>query len=532
MNSDADVPLPQLQADNRDGDDDDDDNDEDDYNDDNDDDEEEDDEDEEEDEDGAVLNKLLRIADQHRKLPVRQRLKIVVELAPVFLAATAHGGGENHDDDDDDVDDFAPPAVADIVVDDDDADDNADADNDAEDEDDEHSAAAADVDVDVDVDDEDEDEDDDDDNEADQVVLELLVALVKETLATKDDSNSNSSSIVVKSAREFVAALGTDIHDMVTDQGHAEEGYAGLDSTRDTEDEVDTALRLYPEVLAQRRERGGCDSLPIYCIISMIKNRTWKPNRLAIGFVPLFAQLAIEYQLFDEEERGGLLIDINAENNTTDIVNALNFLLHTYSSDDEENEKLVDTIFLAVLDQLRGSDLLEKEDIERYHLVHEVCNKGKYFAEKRFHFLTEWDPSSLLRLGVQGGKLPLHYSGWSIRQFQVMLDTYFRYFDNENVICLLFQKDMHGRTPFEYACKLIHRQDVTNRSVHNAVEEALNTSRSFPLLDIGTGLEMAATNDNIALDGVYYYIRRQPNIILTLLRHTTSPLAPLAPSSP
>ena len=511
MNSDADVPLPQLQADNRDGDDDDDDNDEDDYNDDNDDDEEEDDEDEEEDEDGAVLNKLLRIADQHRKLPVRQRLKIVVELAPVFLAATAHGGGENHDDDDDDVDDFAPPAVADIVVDDDDADDNADADNDAEDEDDEHSAAAADVDVDVDVDDEDEDEDDDDDNEADQVVLELLVALVKETLATKDDSNSNSSSIVVKSAREFVAALGTDIHDMVTDQGHAEEGYAGLDSTRDTEDEVDTALRLYPEVLAQRRERGGCDSLPIYCIISMIKNRTWKPNRLAIGFVPLFAQLAIEYQLFDEEERGGLLIDINAENNTTDIVNALNFLLHTYSSDDEENKKLTETTCLEVLVQLRGSGLLKKEDIQRYRLLHNAC-----VYEKRFVFLAEWDPSTLLQTEINGN-LPLHFScaTQTIRQFRVMLDTYFRNFSKENVIGLLFQKNNHGRTPFWNACKCIHKQNVTNRSVHNAVEEALNTSRSFPSLDIGKGLEMAVTNNNIALDGVYYFIRRQPDLMLT-----------------
>ena len=185
--------------------------------------------------------------------------------------------------------------------------------------------------------DDDDDDDDNDNNEADQVVLELLVALVKEELATMDDNNSNTYSniIVVESAREFVVALGADIHDMLTNPGITAEGYAGLDLTRDTEDEVETALRIYPEVLAQRSIRFGiCGRflLPIQCIMFNFQHRKMKCNRLAIEFVPLFAALAIEYQLFNEEERGGLLIDINAEGNTPYIVTVLNFLQYNHAT--------------------------------------------------------------------------------------------------------------------------------------------------------------------------------------------------------
>jgi hypothetical protein len=54
-------------------------------------------------------------------------------------------------------------------------------------------------------------------------------------------------------------------------------------------------------------------------------------------------------------------------------------------------------------------DLLKKEDIQIYGLMGEKSLRdGYYFAEKRFRFFVEWDPSVLTRYD-EDGLLPLHY---------------------------------------------------------------------------------------------------------------------------
>ena len=160
---------------------------------------------------------------------------------------------------------------------------------------------------------------------------------------------------------------------------------------------------------------------------------------------------------------------------------------------------------------------MKKDDIQWYCLVHRLCRQKGYFAEKRFHFLIECDPSSLLQIEDVNGCLPLHYAfaTQTIRQFEVMIDAYFRYFTKEKVVCLLFQKNNYGDTPFKVACHYIHKR-AGDTMVHDAVEQALRTSCS-PSLDIGRGLMMAGTDDTITRDGVYYFIRMQPDKMLSLL---------------
>jgi len=51
----------------------------------------------------------------------------------------------------------------------------------------------------------------------------------------------------------FLDNLEDDVHDMIFDQNVSLD-YQGLDSERDTEAEVETALRFFPEVLSRRKE--------------------------------------------------------------------------------------------------------------------------------------------------------------------------------------------------------------------------------------------------------------------------------------
>ena len=72
----------------------------------------------------------------------------------------------------------------------------------------------------------------------------------------------------------------------------------------------------------------------------------------------------------------------------------------------KKHRESVDTKYLQVLIQLGRLDLLKKEDIQWYHLLHELCNQYYYFAEKRFRFFVEWDPNALTQTDIDG--LPLY----------------------------------------------------------------------------------------------------------------------------
>ena len=53
---------------------------------------------------------------------------------------------------------------------------------------------------------------------------------------------------IVRFAKQFIRNVKEDIHKTITDTRLVEEGYDGLDSERDTEEEVATAIRCGPEV--------------------------------------------------------------------------------------------------------------------------------------------------------------------------------------------------------------------------------------------------------------------------------------------
>ena len=80
-----------------------------------------------------------------------------------------------------------------------------------------------------------------------------------------------------------------------------------------------------------------------------------------------FARLAIEFSSFEENKRGGILIEDSVGYN----------VLHcrTFSTDAsiEEHHERVDTKVLAVLVRLRQSDWFIQDDIQQNQLVHRLC---------------------------------------------------------------------------------------------------------------------------------------------------------------
>jgi hypothetical protein len=92
-----------------------------------------------------------------------------------------------------------------------------------------------------------------------------------------------------------------------------EVNYCGLDSDRDTEKEVDeTALRLFPDVLTSKGGAYHFLSYPTFGIQLYLCRESSTPCKVkAVSFIPLVVRLAIEFELFEEQYRGGLLCQDN-----------------------------------------------------------------------------------------------------------------------------------------------------------------------------------------------------------------------------
>jgi len=351
-----------------------------------------------------------------------------------------------------------------------------------------------------------------------QVCEDAISILLSRRTFPEDDRK------IVRFAKKFIRNVKNDIFKTFTDTRTEEEGYNGLDSDRDAEDEVEAAIRCCPEVLARKAERYG---YPIKCLTIMRGHNAADRvfiNTKAVAFVPLFARLAIEFHVFEEEERGGLLT-----NNPMNVyVNVLKFLVeHSHAGPwprvqiDEQQQERLDITLLAVLTQLRQLNYFVKDDIQEYNLVHGLCKKWNYFAQHRFRFLIEWDPSSLLQTegDRNDGTLPIHYVTHNLRSFRVVLDSVIRFYPRWKGINTLFQKTNScvWRVPFEMAC-----DKLTRAAVMNIVEETLvryTTNDGLMNDNNGNAMILAATDDRISLDGLFFLIRRQPDSMLSMLRH-------------
>jgi hypothetical protein len=256
------------------------------------------------------------------------------------------------------------------------------------------------------------------------------------------------------------------------------EDYDGLDSDRDTEDEVETAIRFFPEILSRRKQEGYWHEeeqeweegfYPIqYLVCSQCDHGTNSFNLKAVSFVPLVARLSKEFGQFTEEERGGLFIDGRYGTYCIFFLTKTNF----DGIYDREHHESIDDKCLLVLKQLRDMGLLKKEDVQRQTLLTWLCMQS-IFAEKRFRFLAEWYPTLLIDTPYE----PLIYAACrsTIQGFRVVFEYGILYYPNKKGISMLFKKyevnhstPYNVATPFNVACDR-HGRDI----VMNVIEETL-----------------------------------------------------------
>ena len=428
---------------------------------------------------------------------------------------------ENHDQQQQEVEQQQPAADAIIADCDSDSEDNSDSDSDSNshDDDDEDNGD----DDDDDEDNEDNEEGNSDDESAASVVAAdtmlvranrraKLLSLLDQYNACPFRTRNNIDDLVA----EALEKAEDDVHEMLCDQNA--DNYQGLDINRDTVKQVETIVRIFPNLLSKRKEtkwdheegewiaaEDGEGKYPIQCVLDLYGPNGFSLNLKATPFVATLAQLGNDLNPFGEEDRGGLLIE-NADGYNT--LQCLALMAH--SGDDEELDQRTETICLSQLIQLRRMGLFKQENIPQYNLVHEVCYKD-HFVENTFQFLVEWDPSSLVHID-EDGKLPLHCAAQklSIEGFRTVVEYLIRYYPTKKGISSLFSKTNQGETPFQIACEK-HGKD----GVMRIIDDTLNNS-VIPLNTV-EALVTAAANVHVHFECVYLLLRRKPDVLVRLL---------------
>ncbi|OEU08103.1 hypothetical protein FRACYDRAFT_250326 [Fragilariopsis cylindrus CCMP1102] len=348
------------------------------------------------------------------------------------------------------------------------------------------------------------------------VVLLKKMILVLEQKETFPLQTRNKTDELVEN---FIENLEDDVHEMLcfnsTDSDS--DNYRGLDSDRDTDAEVEAIVRVFPEVLTRRKEDDEDEYGP-YPIQLLAFPRyedsdgKYQCNVKTVLFIPVVARIAIELGLFEEEERGGLLFD---DDNGGNVLHQLMFTDQTIEGDNREQQhEAVDDKFLQVLIQLRKLGLLKKEDIERYSLLHYLCGE-EYFAEKRFRFMVEWDPSALTQTN-EYGQLPIRCAFSSIQGFRSVFEAGIHYYPKKKGISLLFRKSNKYSIPFVKACMKYGKEQVM-KTIKDTFVRCYSSSDDTPPLNVVDALMTAAIDKDIHLDGVYFLLRRQPDILQKLL---------------
>ena len=355
-------------------------------------------------------------------------------------------------------------------------------------------------------------------------LLKLISVLEK-----KDKFSLRTRNKTDELVENFLQVLGDDIHDMLCDNYTEAENYSGLDSDRDTEAEIEATVRSFPEVLTRRIYDDDDDDneyfhYPIQQLaFAHDEDSDWQCNVKAVSFIPLLARLAIELGLFEEDERGGLLCEYN-EGGCDNVLYLLMLSDDQTELPNQKHNEYLDTKYLQVLIQLRKLGYVKKEDILRYGLLHRLCQHD-YFAEKRFRFLVEWDPTVLLH-ATGNGSLPIHWAIFSIQGFRSVFEAGIHYYPKKKGISLLFRKNDHDKTPFQYACT-----DFGYHTVIKVIEETLVDHHHFNddsdddadgPYNIVDALITACIDEHIHLDCVYFLLRREPDVLQKLLSSSSS----------
>ncbi len=260
----------------------------------------------------------------------------------------------------------------------------------------------------------------------------------------------------------------------------------------DTEDEVELAIRLCPELFRLFVERNVTD----------FANLT--QSEKSVSFIPF---------LLDMPPRFGSGID-NEEN-----IRFLAGLLLNNDSKWQPATRECDEKSLEVLVQLRERGFIEKRQVTEIlaNFLNEAPNswskRSFEFMEKRLRLLIEWEPTICYDFRIFWYSLPWNVDGLvmskDIRYYELMLELGNLHYPNK-LLGLGFHKPN-----FETACYVFGRE-TAKRTMNDQIQKAIaqdgnNNKKKFLL-----ALILKAATQKKCLDGLYTLIRFDPVLLRTV----------------
>ena len=371
---------------------------------------------------------------------------------------------------------------------------------------------------------------------------------VIEALLRKDYLPVQQHTTIDDLVEDFDTKLQEDVHEMITDQDG--DNYSGLNSNYNTHDEVETILRIFPDLIKKRKktkwdfisdvwvdvDNDDEGDYPIQCLtirrVMQDDQGLEVFNLMATPFVHLFAQLAIEFHSFDADERGGLMVKDKDGRNS--IYNLAHFQ-YSYKLETEDYY-CMDKIRTNEYNRLREIGLMCIDDITGNNLLPLICCH-RIFPGKSARFLIEWCPACLLESGRYGEPLYTIAKKYGtidgskyLPAFQFLFEQCIRYYPYKKGISHLFQNvgtvyvnTTHERiTPLAMACSpplhLLKRDPVKRKAIMDVVEDVLSRYSGTTPINTMDAILAAAMDPEIHVDGVYFLTRRQPDVLISMIK--------------
>lgn len=245
-----------------------------------------------------------------------------------------------------------------------------------------------------------------------------------------------------------------------------------LNDETDTQQAVELAIRCFPEFLGIKRSHlsyheGGQGRRGRLRPIMLLPIRRIAGKSQSVSFVPLFAKIAIEMQIFEDYRRGGLV----PEKEGPIFLKLDNVFWQLGGSEFDDNN---DIKYLAVIRELRESNLMTKTDIRESRMIQNM--KYRKNTEQRLRYLIDWDPSLLLpgQIGNRqlsweyGSILDLRCERGDIHSITVLCELGLKYYPNELgflVDPIYFVRDGKPISLYEFGCDVYgdgHMQGILN----------------------------------------------------------------------
>ena len=309
----------------------------------------------------------------------------------------------------------------------------------------------------------------------------------------------------------------------------------GLDIAYDTEEEVQNMLRIFPDSI-----NWWLDNL-FDCELLL------EPQ--SVTFFPVMLEACIDHR----KDIDALIYMLTSDEN--DMGEEQNSIIQrlVMTPSDIEDKRLYDARCLTVLRRLKEMQLLRKEDVQEYVLLNKLCDKTSirhrhnFFARQRFNFLVQLDPYGLInkpkREGVLEENLLLcectsSYS--SIEDFEIVFEAMIRYFPKMKGICTLFQAiicpnfSLKQSSPFIAACDVNNYNRSVNKhryqrdEVMDVIEKVLVRNSALILnteeqtQNCNDSLVLAMIDDRITLDGLFFLLRRSPDVLPNMMLQQNS----------